>query len=91
MVLQGAPQNANIWGFLGRNLDPIELIMNCSNHVETQTYLPVQVRDTYYLKFTIMYSTTYLIFSTSMYKKFECNIGRGNIPIQCFHCKGDKV
>ena len=47
MVLQGAPQNANIWGFLGRNLDPIELIMNCSNHVETQTYLPVQVRDTY--------------------------------------------
>ena len=54
MVLQGAPQNANIWGFLGRNLDPIELIMNCSNHVETQTYLPVQVRDTYcYYKYKI--------------------------------------
>ena len=50
MVLQGAPQNANIWGFLGRNLNPIELIMNCSNHVETQTYLPVQVRYKYLLQ-----------------------------------------
>ena len=45
MVLQGAPQNANIWGFLGGDLNPIDLIMNCSSHIETQSYLPVQVRS----------------------------------------------
>ena len=46
MVLQGAPQNANIWGFLGGDLNPIDLIMNCSSYIETQSYLPVQVRST---------------------------------------------
>ena len=58
MVLQGAPQNANIWGFLGRDLNPIELIMNCISHVETQTYLPVQVRST--KKLEIFYIKTYI-------------------------------
>ena len=44
MVLQGAPENASIWGFLDNDsTNMVELFVECADLQETYTYIPEEV------------------------------------------------
>ena len=44
MVLQGAPENASIWGFLDNDsTNMVELFVACADLQETYTYIPEEV------------------------------------------------
>ena len=44
MVLQGAPENASIWGFLDQDTkNPVELVLNCGDVQQSHTFTPKNV------------------------------------------------
>ena len=51
MVLQGAPENASIWGFLDQDSNnPVELVLNCGDVQQSHTFTPKPVNCFFLLR-----------------------------------------